>query len=49
MKEINIEGLQKKSFKPLGTNSRHDFGYSPNLLKEYGMPEPRLDASRADG
>jgi transposase InsO family protein len=39
MKEINIEGLQKKSFKPLGTNSRHDFGYSPNLLKEYGMPE----------
>ena len=39
MKEIGIEGLQKKRFKPLGTDSKHDFGYSPNLLKELGVPE----------
>ena len=30
MKELGIEGRQKKGFKPLGTNSKHDFGYSPN-------------------
>lgn len=34
MKELGIEGVQKKSFKPLGTNSRHGFGYAPNLLKK---------------
>lgn len=38
MKELRIEGNQKKSFKPLGTNSKHDFGYSPNLLKKLGSP-----------
>ncbi len=25
-----LEGAQKKRFKPLGSDSRHDFGYSPN-------------------
>ena len=39
MKELGIEGIQKKRFKPLGTNSNHQFGYSPNLLKELGQPE----------
>lgn len=38
MKELRIEGNQKKGFKPLGTNSKHDFGYSPNLLKKLGSP-----------
>lgn len=38
MKELAIEGLQKKGFKPLGTDSRHDFGYHPNWLKENGKP-----------
>ena len=33
MKEMGIEGIQKKGFKPLATNSRHGFGYAPNLLK----------------
>ena len=39
MNEMNIEGSQKKSFKPLGTDSNHNFGYSPNLLRELGKPD----------
>lgn len=39
MNEMGIEGLQKKAFNPLGTNSRHGFGYSPNLLRELGHPD----------
>jgi len=39
MKDLGIEGRQKKGFKPLGTNSKHDFGYSPNLLRELGQPD----------
>ena len=38
MKELGIEGIQKKGFKPLGTNSRHGLGYAPNLLREMGHP-----------
>ena len=38
MKELGIEGWLKKGFKPLGTNSKHDFGYSPNLLRSLGKP-----------
>ena len=38
MKELGIEGIQKKGFKPLGTNSKHDFGYAPNMLKESNAP-----------
>jgi len=38
MKEMGIAGIQKKSFKPLSTNSHHDFGYSRNVLKEQGTP-----------
>lgn len=36
MNEMGIEGLQKKSFHPLGTDSRHGFGYSLNLLRTLG-------------
>ena len=39
MNEIGIQGQQKKGFKPLGTDSRHDFGYSANLLRELGHPD----------
>ncbi len=39
MKELEIQGIQKKGFKPLGTDSNHPFGYRPNLLKKLGQPE----------
>ena len=39
MKEMGIEGVQKRGFKPLGSDSRHGFGYSPNLLRELGKPD----------
>ena len=39
MNEMGIEGLQKKGFKPLGTDSDHPFGYSPNLLRKLGQPD----------
>lgn len=39
MKELGIEGVQKRKFKPLGTDSKHLFGYSPNLLKQLGRPD----------
>ena len=38
MKELGLQGEQKKRYKPLGTDSKHDFGYSANLLKELGQP-----------
>lgn len=39
MNDLGIEGLRKKGFKPLGTDSNHSFGYSPNLLRELGDPD----------
>lgn len=39
MQELGIAGVQKPSFKPLGTDSNHRFGYSANRLKELGQPE----------
>jgi transposase InsO family protein len=33
MGELDISGKQSKAYKPQGTDSSHDFGYSPNLLK----------------
>ena len=38
MKAMGLQGLQKKRFKPMGTDSKHRFGYSANLLKEAGKP-----------
>lgn len=38
MKELGLEGVQKKRYKPQGTDSKHDFGYSANLFKELGNP-----------
>lgn len=39
MRELGIAGVQKKGFKPLGTDSNHKFGYSANLLKALSKPE----------
>ncbi len=39
MKEMKIQCVQKKRFKPIGTDSRHGFGYQPNLLKGMGKPQ----------
>lgn len=39
MQELGIASVQKKGFKPLGTDSNHRFGYSANRLKELGKPE----------
>lgn len=39
MKELGIEGIQKKGYKPQGTDSNHQFGYSPNLLKKLVHPK----------
>lgn len=38
MKELGMSGVQQKGFKPVGTDSNHQYGYSPNLLKEHGNP-----------
>lgn len=38
MNELGLEGIQKKRFKPLGTDSNHLFGYHANLLKEVSEP-----------
>ena len=37
-REMGIEGDQSPRYKPLGTDSAHDYGYSPNLLKANGKP-----------
>ena len=39
MKEMGIEGIQSEGFKPQVTDSKHAFGYSPNLLKKLGTPD----------
>lgn len=38
MKEMGLQSKPKKCFKPMGTDSTHEFGYSSNLLKNYGSP-----------
>ena len=39
MRELGLQGKQKKRYQPVGTESRHSFGHAPNLLKEIGNPE----------
>jgi putative transposase len=36
MNDLEVSGKQSKAYKPQGTDSVHDFGYSPNLFKELG-------------
>jgi transposase InsO family protein len=38
MRSLEIAGKQVRRYRPLGTDSRHDYGYSPNRLKEKGLP-----------
>ena len=38
MNQAGIAGVQKRRFKPLGTQSNHRFGYSANLLRQAGNP-----------
>jgi len=38
MRSLGIVGKQEQSYRPQCTDSAHDFGYSPNLLKENGPP-----------
>jgi transposase InsO family protein len=33
MRDLDLTVQPRKSFKPIGTNSKHAFGYHPNLLK----------------
>jgi transposase InsO family protein len=39
MRELGLQSHQGPRFKPCGTDSKHLFGYSPNLLGELGKPE----------
>lgn len=41
MRELGLQSQQGPRFKPCGTESKHLFGYSPNLLGELGKPEHR--------
>ena len=38
MTELGLNGDQSTRYKPVATDSKHLFGYSPNLLKEFGWP-----------
>jgi transposase InsO family protein len=38
MREMQLAHRPGKRFKPVGTNSRHNYGYHPNLLKAHGAP-----------
>ena len=48
MNELQISGRQSKGYKPQGTDSAHDFGYSPNLLKALGQTRRCDEAWVAD-
>ena len=39
LRELKLQAIQPKSFKPRTTDSRHTLGYSPNLLAD--APEPQ--------
>jgi len=39
MKEAGLRAIQPRSFRPRTTHSRHDFGYSPNLLLFSPLPQ----------
>ena len=38
MDEMGVRGERSPRYKPLGTDSAHDYGYSPNLLEARGKP-----------
>ena len=39
MRSLGIAGQQTRRYRPQCTDSTHDFGYSPNRLKENGSPK----------
>lgn len=39
MRSLDIAGEQPRKYRPQSTDSNHDYGYSPNLLKEEGLPD----------
>lgn len=48
MRELKLSARQSARFKPIGTDSKHLFGYHPNLLGEVGKPEHRDQVWVAD-
>lgn len=48
MREMEIQGCQAKRFKPMGTDSDHDYGYASNLLGDIGRTESVDQAWVAD-
>ena len=39
MRKQSLTAIQPKRFKPRTTDSAHNFGYNPNLLKAAGEPQ----------
>jgi len=48
MIELDLKAIQPRSFVPRTTNSRHSWGYSPNLLLERGHPVKPLEVIVGD-
>lgn len=48
MRSLGIAGKQERSYQPQCTDSTHDFGCSPNLLKKNGPPKEINEAWGAD-
>lgn len=48
MRELKLSARQSARFKPFGTDSKHLFGYHPNLLREVSKPEHRDQVWVAD-
>lgn len=46
MRQIDIAGDQSSSYKPQGTDSDHDYGFSPNLLKVSDSETGKLKRKR---
>lgn len=42
MGDLGLAGERSARYKPLGTDSAHDFGYSPNLLKRFDQESGKL-------
>lgn len=49
MGELELKGDQSPRYKPQGTDSAHDFGYSPNLLKDFDEQAGKSVRKRPSG
>ncbi len=45
LKQLGLQAIQPRSFRPRTTQSRHPLGYSPNLLLEAPPPTKRRHSS----